>query len=99
MKGQRLRIEKINSTSEEAKVTGVETTTKFKVASCVECMWFDEDNKQLKIRWIGMSETEDPEDIGVSVAWNGIGISYETCLVGGSSCMVTIDETKVDAAC
>jgi hypothetical protein len=104
MKGQRLNIEKVNSTANEAKVTGVTTITKFRVESCVECIWY-EDPLKLKIRWIGMSETEGPETIGVSVAWNGIGSNGETDSCPSNSkegdimCTVQISSNLVEAAC
>jgi len=72
MKGQRLLIEEIDSMSIDAKTTGTTYIYKFKVESCVECMWYNLNGTQdeLRVRWKGMSTTDGPVIINVSTAWN-----------------------------
>lgn len=67
---QRLHIEEINSTVKDAKTYDTTYNLKFRVEDCVECMWYDDPNLQLKIRWTEMSATDEAVIIGVSVPWN-----------------------------
>jgi len=102
MKGQRLNIEEIESMVKDAKLKGITYTLKFKVENCVECMWYYKDNEQLKIRWIGMSATEKPAEIGVSVDWNIGDNNGETdyctdeSLKGGTICVFEVNYNAVD---
>jgi hypothetical protein len=84
---QRLNIEEIESMAKDAKLTATTYVVKFKVEDCVECMWYYDDTAlsqdQIKVRWTGMSTTDDPVIINVNASW-GIGdnngpVNDKTC--------------------
>ncbi len=104
---QRLHIEEINSTVEDAKTYGITYILKFRVEDCVECMWYDDSLQSLRIRWVGMSTTDEAVIIGVSVPWNCIGendpvdddlscsdVSGEN-IKGGTACVLEINYNRV----
>jgi len=110
IKGQRLHIEEIESYSRDAITTGTTYTLKFKVEDCVDCFWYYDNTAinqdQLKIRWVGMSTTDDPVIMNVSVPWHigtNSGGDDKTCssqsdenLKGGTTWVLEIKYNGVD---
>ncbi len=92
---QRLHIERINSTVEDAKAYGITYVLKFRVEDCVECMWFEAPDK-LRIRWTRMSTTDEAVTIGVSVPWNNFPTNSD---VDGDPLTCGDDTIKGSTAC
>ena len=71
---QKLHIEEIDSMYQDAKNKGITYITKFRVeGNCVECLWYDVNLNQIRIRWSKMSTTDPAIGVDVSSVWSNIG--------------------------
>jgi len=71
---QKLHIEEIDSMYQDAKNKGITYIVKFRVeGDCVECLWYDVNLNQIRIRWSDMSTTEPAVGVDVSSVWSNIG--------------------------
>jgi len=107
--GQKSHIKEINDTINDIKLTGITQIMKFKVESCVRCMWFDGGSNnqynEIKIKWVGQGSDDDPQTIGVGVPWSGFGQrpdNGQTCgdggteqVKGGQWCTVEITPNRI----
>jgi len=103
--GQKANIKEINDTIENVRLTGITQIMKFKVESCVRCMWYNDSH--INFKWTGQGVSDDPQSFGVGVPWNFNKISEyakpsddKTCgtgqIAGGQWCTFEITSNFVD---
>jgi len=107
--GQKANIKEINDTIEDVRLTGITQIMKFKVESCVRCMWYDDVSFEIKFKWSGQGTGDQPQTFGVGVPWNFNVGGYEepdndkTCgdggtrqIAGGQWCTFEISSNRID---
>ena len=101
--GQKSQIIEINDTINEIKFSGITQIMKFKVESCVSCMWYDDVSYQLKVKWVGQAVGDEPQSFGMILVWNNFGkkpSDGKTCsdeqIKGGESCTLEITPNVVN---
>jgi len=104
--GQKSNLKEINDTIDDVKLTGITQIMKFKVESCVRCIWFDDDNDEIRIKFTTQAYDEEPFIFGVGLTWSNFGTepdNDETCgdgdtqqVKGGQWCTLEITPNQIN---